>query len=45
MSHGIDAKQASNLKKNLADKFNLLEKVIAQSVATLLDPTFKEVGF
>ena len=45
MTHGIGAKLANNLKMNLADKFHQLEKVTALSVATLLDPRFKEVGF
>lgn len=36
---------ASNLRNNLVDKFAFLQKVTALSVATLLDPRFKELGF
>ena len=43
--HNVGAKLATNLKNNLLEKFNLLEKISTLSVATLLDPRFKAAGF
>jgi len=38
-------KLATNLRNNLCENFAMLEKVTSLSMATLLDPRFKELGF
>ncbi|XP_054635140.1 zinc finger BED domain-containing protein 4-like isoform X1 [Dunckerocampus dactyliophorus] len=45
ITHPLGMKLATNLKNNLIEKFAMLEKVTALSMATLLDPRFKELGF
>ena len=45
MRHNVGAKLATNLKRNLLEKFTLLEKISTLSVVTLLDPRFKAAGF
>ncbi|XP_023813810.1 zinc finger BED domain-containing protein 4-like [Oryzias latipes] len=45
ITHPLGEKLATNLKNNLHERFSALEKVTALSMATLLDPRFKELGF
>lgn len=43
--HPIGENLATNLTNNLNEKFAVLEKATALSLATLLDPRLKELGF
>ncbi|TWW56105.1 hypothetical protein D4764_08G0000920 [Takifugu flavidus] len=45
MAPCIGATLANHLKNNLNEKFSGLEKVNSLSVATILDPRFKQAGF
>lgn len=45
ITHPLGEKLATHLKNNHIEKFAMLEKVTAVSVATLLDSRFKELGF
>lgn len=45
ITNPLGEKLATNIKNNLTEKFAVLEKVTALSMATLLDPRFKELGF
>lgn len=45
MAPGIGATLANHLKTTLNEKFSGLEKVNSLSVATILDPRFKQAGF
>ncbi|KAK7901638.1 hypothetical protein WMY93_018407 [Mugilogobius chulae] len=45
MDDGVGATLATHLKNNLKEKMSGLEKVTSLSLATILDPRFKEVAF
>lgn len=45
ITHPIASNFVNNINTNLQEKFAGLEKVTSLTLATLLDPQFKEVGF
>ncbi|XP_057216891.1 zinc finger BED domain-containing protein 6-like [Triplophysa rosa] len=45
ITHPIASNLVNNIHTNLQEKFAGLEKVTSLTLATLLDPRFKEVGF
>ncbi|CAK6978108.1 zinc finger BED domain-containing protein 4-like, partial [Scomber scombrus] len=45
MANQLALKLASNIRTTLNDKFASVEKMTALSVATLVDPRYKEMGF
>ncbi|CAK6983289.1 zinc finger BED domain-containing protein 4-like, partial [Scomber scombrus] len=45
MANQLALKLASNIQTTLNDKFASVEKMTALSVATLVDPRYKEMGF